>query len=161
MCAGAAVAAQLAVVAFGAAAPKAGALGDWNNGWACYLLGGRPVVAFSVLSSLTRIAAPEPLPTGRVVLRVQYRRGARPGGEVTVAVDDTVVTTGTLTEDLPFMWQIGGAGLLVGRDRGLPVCDDYDPPFPCTAGIRAVVLEAPSAPPREADTELAAALHHE
>ena len=35
-----------------------------------------------------------------------------------------------LARDLPFRWQIGGAGLCVGHDRGFPVCDDYEPPFP-------------------------------
>ena len=100
----------------------------------------------------TRATAPDPLAAGRAVVSVRYRRGTSPGGEVTLAVDDTVVAAETLTEDLPFMWQIGGAGLLVGRDRGLPVSDDYDPPFACTAGIRAVVLEAPSAPARATPT---------
>ncbi len=137
------------------------ALGDWNNGWACYLLDGRPVVAFSILGDPARVTAPDRLAAGRALVSVRYRRGTSPGGEVTLAVDDTVVAAETLTEDLPFMWQIGGAGLLVGRDRGLPVSDDYDPPFACTAGIRAVVLEAPSAPARDADAELAAALRHE
>jgi len=137
------------------------ALGDWNNGWACYLLDGRPVVAFSLLGAPARVAAPDPLGAGPHVVSVRYRRGADPGGEVTIGVDGADVATGALHDDLPFRWQIGGAGLLVGRDRGLPVSDDYEPPFPCTARIHAVVLEAPSAPPRDTDAELAAALRHE
>ena len=145
----------------GGAAGVLGALGDWNTGWACYLLDGRPVVAFSLLGAPTRVAAPEPLAAGRRVVTVRYERGAQPGGDLTITVDDALAATGTLTDHLPFRWQIGGAGLLVGRDRGLPVSDDYEPPFPCTARIRAVVLEVPSAPPRDADTELAAALRHE
>jgi arylsulfatase len=137
------------------------ALGDWNNGWACYLLDGRPVLAFSILSEPTRLAAPAPLPAGPTVLSVEYRMGSRPGGGLTMRVDDAVVAEGALADHLPFRWQIGGAGLLVGRDRGLPVTDEYDPPFPCTARIRAVILEVPSAPPRDTDAELAAALRHE
>ena len=137
------------------------ALGDWNNGWACYLLGGRPVVAFSLLGTPWRLAAPEPLAPGARVLTVEYRRGSSPGGPLELRVDGTVAADGTVPLDLPFRWQIGGAGLLIGRDRGFPVSDDYEPPFPCTAGPRWVLLEAPAAPPRDADADVAAALRHE
>ena len=137
------------------------ALGDWNNGWACYLLDGRPVVAFSLLGTPVRLAGPEPLPAGARTLTVEYRHGPTPGGPLQIRVDDAPVADGSVPLDLPFRWQIGGAGLLVGRDRGFPVSDDYEPPFPCTAGPRFVLLEAPAAPPRDADAEVAAALRHE
>ena len=112
-------------------------------------------------SAPSRLAAPEPLDAGPHVLSVEYRRGSGPGGPLVMKVDDVVVAEGTLTDHLPFRWQIGGAGLLVGRDRGLPVSDDYEPPFPCTARLHSVVLEEPSAPPRDADAEVVAALRHE
>ena len=48
-----------------------------------------------------------------------------------------VVAEGPLPRRLPMRWQIGGAGLLVGRDRGFPVCDDYQPPFAFTGTHRA------------------------
>jgi arylsulfatase len=35
-----------------------------------------------------------------------------------------------------------GEGLLIGRDRGLAVCDDYQPPFPFSGVLRRVVLES-------------------
>ena len=76
-------------------------------------------------------------------------------------VDDVVVAEGVVPADLPFRWQIGGAGLLVGRDRGFPVAAEYQPPFPCTANLDWVLLESPFAPPRDADAEVAAALRHE
>jgi arylsulfatase A-like enzyme len=137
------------------------ALGDWNNGWACYLLAGRPVMAFSLLGTPWRLAAPEPLAPGVRVLTVEYRRGSSPRGPLEQRVDGSGVADGTVPLDLPFRWQIGGAGLLIGRDRGFPVSDDYEPPFPCTAGPRWVLLEAPAAPPRDADADVAAALRHE
>ena len=137
------------------------ALGDWNNGWACYLLDGRPVVAFSVFGYHHRIAATTALTSGPRVVRVEYQRVAPAGGRLTVQVDGALVADGSLTMDLPFRWQIGGAGLLVGRDRGFPVCDDYDPPFPCTAPIRQLILEAGSNPPRDAAREVTTALRHE
>ena len=137
------------------------ALGDWNNGWACYLLQGAPVVAFSVFGYHHRIAAATVLAPGSHVVRVEYRRGASPGGTLTVRVDDAVVAEGALAADLPFRWQIGGAGLLVGRDRGFPVCDDYEPPFPCTATIRTLVLESGAVARRDAAHEVTTALRHE
>ncbi len=138
-----------------------GALGDWNNGWACYLLQGRPVVAFSLLGEPWRLTGPDRLATGDRVLTVEYRRGFSPGGALELRVDGTIVAEGTVPRDLPFRWQIGGAGLLIGRDRGFPVSDDYQPPFPCTAGPRWLLLEAPAAPPRDADVDVVAALRHE
>ena len=105
--------------------------------------------------------APEPLPAGTRTLTVEYRRGRTPGGPLAIRVDDSVVADGAVPLDLPFRWQIGGAGLLIGRDRGFPVSDDYTPPFPCTAGLRFVLLEGPTATPRGADTDVAAAMRHE
>ena len=137
------------------------ALGDWNNGWACYLLDGALVVAFSVFGYHHRFAAEAALTSGSRAVRVEYQRGANPGGTLTIRVDDTVVADGALTADLPFRWQIGGAGLLVGHDRGFPVCDDYEPPFPCTATIRTVILESGPAPRRDANHEVTTALRHE
>jgi arylsulfatase len=137
------------------------ALGDWSNGWSVYLLGGRPVVAFSLLGRPWRLAAAEPLAPGPRVLRVEYRRGGGPGGALTIRVDETVVAEGTLDADLPFRWQIGGAGLLVGRDRGFPVADDYEPPFPCTATLHSVVLEGPVRATTDARADVARALRHE
>ncbi len=52
-----------------------------------------------------------------------------------------------------------GAGMLVGRDRGLPVSHDYRPPFTFTGTLDRVELRSgrPSARP-ERDTELRAAV---
>jgi len=144
----------------GGAAGVLCAVGDWNNGWACYLLDGRPVVAFSLLGAPSRIAATEPLSPGARVLTVEYERTRPVGGTVRVAVDGAVVAEGQLPDNLPFRWQIGGAGMLVGRDRGLPVSEDYEPPFPCTATLESLVLEGGA--PRPVETaDVAAALRHE
>ena len=52
-----------------------------------------------------------------------------------------------------------GAGLLVGRDRGLPVSADYRPPFPFTGRLDRVELRSgrPTAGPDD-DTRLRAAV---
>ena len=37
-----------------------------------------------------------------------------------------------------------GGGMLIGRDRGLSLCDDYQPPFPFTATLQRVTIESHS-----------------
>jgi arylsulfatase len=136
------------------------ALGDWSNGWACYLLEGRPVMAFNILGELIRFAASEPITPGRRAIAAEYQ-WSRQGRTLTLAVDGVVVAAGPLQRRLPMRWQIGGAGLLVGRDRGFPVCDDYQPPFTFSGTIERLVIEVPALAPADAVQETAAALHRE
>ncbi|HYV60171.1 MAG TPA: arylsulfatase [Acidimicrobiia bacterium] len=137
------------------------ALGDWNNGWAWYLLDGRLVITFNVFGTPYRFGSSAVVPTGRHALDVEYRREQPAGGPVVLRVDDEVVAEGKLPVNLPFRWQIGGAGLLVGRDRGFPVCDDYEPPFPFTGTLGEIAFEIPSLRRRVPDEEIATALRHE
>jgi len=135
------------------------ALGDWSNGWAVYLLDGTPVAAFETLGTLTRVAAPTPLAAGRHTIVVEYR--GRRTRSLTLAVDGAAVAEVPFTAHMPFRWQIGGAGLLVGHDRGFPVCDDYQPPFPFGGTIARVVIECPTLAPPDVAQETIAALHRE
>jgi arylsulfatase len=123
------------------------ALGDWSNGWAWYLADGRPTVAFSLFGDLTVVASPAALGAGTRALGLEYDRSG--GGRVLrLSVDGDVVGEGELPGDLPFRWQIGGAGLLVGRDAGFPVCDDYAPPFAITVPFDGVTFEIPVLAPK-------------
>jgi len=136
------------------------ALGDWSNGWAWYLLEGKPVVAFNLMGEVFRYAAREPLAAGRHAMVVEYDWAGKTS-QMRLAVDGKVAAEGPFARRMPLRWQIGGAGLLVGRDRGFPVCDDYRPPFPFSGTIERVVLEVPALAPRDAVQETAAALHRE
>ena len=137
-------------------------LGDWSNGWACYLLDGRPVVAFALLGEVTRLAADAAVPPGAHTVVVAYQRAkGRPGGTITLAVDSTVVAEAELSRHLPFRWQIGGGGLLVGRAGGFPVVDDYTPPAPFTGTLDTLEIVVPALAPPDLRAELAAALRHE
>ena len=132
------------------------AQGDWINGWALYVRGGRPVYALSAYGEPYRIAADKPLPDGRSTLRLEYERSADGGGAVRLVVGDDVLGERKLPRDLPFVWQHGGAGLTIGYDRGFPVSDDYETPFPFTATLHEVVIETPAAgarPSRDAILE--------
>jgi arylsulfatase len=59
------------------------------------------------------------------------------------------------------VFQHGGTALVLGRDRGLPVSDDYEPPFPWTGTLHEVVVETgPAIEPALAE-RMRALLHHE
>ncbi len=136
------------------------ALGDWSNGWACYLLDGRPVIVFNILGELFRYAAEQPITAGRHAIVAEYH-WARAKSRMTLSVDGALVAEGPIPRRFPMRWQIGGAGVLVGRDRGFPVCDDYQPPFAFSGTIARVVIEVPALAPPDAVAETAAALHRE
>ncbi|HEX6312240.1 MAG TPA: arylsulfatase [Acidimicrobiia bacterium] len=137
------------------------ALGDWHNGWALYLLDGALVATFNVFGTAHRVATPGAVPAGRVTLGVDYRRRQPAGGPLALLVDGEVVHEGSLPADLPFRWQIGAAGMLLGRDRGFPVCDDYNPPFPFTGTLHELVLEIPTLEQRHPLEDIAEAMHRE
>jgi arylsulfatase len=139
------------------------ALGDWNNGWAWYLLGGQPVATFCLFGEPHRAASPVALDGGAHELGLRYERARAGGGPVTLLVDGAPVAEVVLPEDLPFRWQIGGAGLLIGRDAGFPVCDDYRTPFPFGGTIDTLVVESHSLAPRAgaAGEAVSQAVRHE
>ena len=135
-------------------------LGDWSNGWAFYLSDGIPVFSLSVPRAVFRLAGPRPLEAGPHSVTVAYDLGAD-GGTLTLTVDGEPAGSLPVTESLPLRWQIGGAGLLVGRSEGFPVEDGYRPPFPFTGTIERVRLEVPALMPPDPRTEIETALRHE
>ena len=76
-------------------------------------------------------------------------------------VDGETLATAPLPGHLPFRWQIGGGQLLVGRDAGFPVCDDYETPFPCTAELRTITFEIPMFAPHDPAEQITTALRSE
>jgi arylsulfatase len=139
------------------------ALGNWTNGCALYLLDGTLVHVFNGYGNVHRIAATERVPAGSHELAYRYSREG--GGHTGIlTIDGREVGRGTLPHDLPFRWQIGSAGLMIGRDRGFPVCDDYETPFPFTGTLLDVTFEIPTLAPKDdtaARAELGIALKSE
>jgi arylsulfatase len=136
------------------------AIGDLNEGWSFYLLDGHAVAVFSVFGHVVRVASPSPVGEGSHAVEVSYRPGEGFGGPLTLSVDGEVAATGALPMP-PFFAGLStaGVGMLVGRDHGLPFCDDYEPPFPFTATLRTLTIETlapPTAP--DARTDLTTAL---
>ena len=88
-----------------------------------------------------RVRADRPLEEGRHSAGCRLHRldGAT---RVEAVIDDTVVGSLVSPLTLPHVWQHGGTSLLLGRDRGLPVCDEYRPPFPWTGVLHSVTVES-------------------
>jgi len=134
------------------------ALGDRHGGWACYLLDGRPTAAFALLDGTIRVAAADPVSPGAHRVELRYEPGREP--RAVLAVDGADVAEAPLPGLLFFPnLSTAGAGLLVGRDRGIAVSDDYRPPYAFTGTLDRVELRSgrPGAGP-ERSTELRAAL---
>jgi arylsulfatase A-like enzyme len=149
---------------FSSSAPVEGVLcacGDWSNGWALYVLDGRPVATFNLFGSACTAASSSVVGAGSHLLTLTYERAPAGGGPFRLVLDDAVVGEGEVPHDLPFRWQIGGAGLLLGRDAGFPVCGDYAPPFAFTGELHDVTIDIPLFAPPDAAEHVLRALRHE
>lgn len=135
----------------GAVTGVVAALGDWNNGWALCLHEGRPVVHINLFGRAHDASASEPLNPGPHEIAVEYRRSRDGGGDVRLFCDDEPVAGFTLEDDLPFRWQIGGAGMRIGADAGLPVSSDYEVPATFTGSITGVELQSHALNPPDLD----------
>jgi arylsulfatase len=136
------------------------AIGDWNGGFALYVRDGRLVCGYSRGGDIHTVASGEPVPAGDHVVGVHYDPGASGGPAMTLLCDGEVIGDEQLPIPLPVVFQHGGTLMHLGRDAGLPVCHDYEVPFPWTGELRTVTVEAG---PVLADltAELRAAMHSE
>jgi len=66
-----------------------------------------------------------------------------------------------LPVNAPLVFQHGGTMLMLGYDRGLPVADDYEPPFPWTGVLHQVAIETGDGIPPSLHEQMRALLHHE
>jgi hypothetical protein len=119
------------------------AIGDHHGGWAFYLLDGKPVGTFALLTASARVAADAPLSPGRHDIGVRYEAGRN--ARVVLTVDGADVAESPLA-GMFFLPNLStpGVGMLIGRDRGLPVSKDYQPPFPFTGTLHRVELASES-----------------
>ncbi len=143
--------------------PAAGvlaAMGDWTGGFAFYVRDGRLAFVLNRAGDEARVESDVPVPSGHHRLSCVYTPGlAGPG--VGLFHDDELVAHAVLAVPAPMVFQHGGTVLMLGRDRGLPVCADYEPPFPWTGALHEVVLETGEGIPSSIVEEARALLHHE
>ena len=117
------------------------AIGDRNGGLAGYVVDGRLHVAVALPSGPLQLRSEQQLPAGRHLVGCVLRLESG-GVAIDAVVDDSVVATAATDHALPFIWQHGGTHLTLGYDRGLPVADDYQPPFPWNGALHAVHVQA-------------------
>jgi arylsulfatase len=116
------------------------------GGYGLYLRERKPVFVYNYLSlERTTVAAEEPLPTGKVQLKVDfaYQGGPKELGKaavVTMTVNGKNVAQGQLPRTIPATISIG-EGFDVGEDVGSPVDFTYKPPFKFTGTIDKVTIE--------------------
>ncbi|WP_052740873.1 hypothetical protein [Mycobacterium sp. UM_Kg1] len=117
------------------------AIGDRNGGLAAYAVDGLLHVAVALPSGTLQLRSEQPLPAGRHLIGCVLRLESG-GAAVDAVVDGTVVATAATDHSLPFIWQHGGTHLTLGYDRGLPVTDDYRPPFAWNGSLHVVHVQA-------------------
>lgn len=137
------------------------ALGDWNNGWVVRLDNGIPRANFVLFGDDAEVAGAVPLEPGDHEIALEYRRDAKGGGPMRLFIDGIAVGDGILKRDLPFRWQIGGAGLRIGHDEGFPVVDRYQIPATATFKITQLTIESHALNPPGPETDLHRIMHHE
>ena len=134
------------------------AMGDWTNGFAFYVRGGRLVFALNRAGDLRIVTGSRPVPAGPHALVCHYVPDAVNGPAVTLLHDDEVVASVSLDVAVPMFWQHGGTALSLGCDRGFPVCDDYEVPFAWNGVLHEVVVEVGRQMPPDPGVELRVAL---
>ena len=118
-------------------------------GWALYLLDGRLVVTFNLQGTPERLVASERPPAGTHKLELLHTEGSDANDHaISLALNGRAVGAMDLSDNLlAVQFRLGR--LMVGRDYGTPVGDDYRPPFPFTGHIRRVICEDLSQPEPE------------
>jgi arylsulfatase A-like enzyme len=137
-----------------------GAMGDWTGGFAFFVRDARLVFVLNRAGDEARIESDVRVPHGRHELSCVYTPGLE-GPGVGLFHDDELVAHTTLNVSAPLVFQHGGTMLMLGRDRGLPVCADYEPPFPWTGVLHQLVIETGDGIAPSLVEEMRALLHHE
>ena len=134
--------------------PKSGAngvivaAGSWFGGWSFYLRDGKPT-AYASASNLpgmqTRIEAPQALPAGDNTMRFVFEPDNGEGGALTIWDNGKKIAQGHVAHR-PVMMAGTTETFDIGRDRGVPVTDDYQNEGVFTGTIDKVVVDIKKPP---------------
>src|SRR5215813_543738 len=116
------------------------------GGYGLYVRQGKPTFVYNYLSlERTTIAATQPLPKGKVQLKVDFAYQGAPkelgkGAVVTLTANGAKVAEGKVPKTIPATISIQ-EGLDIGMDVGSPVDFTYTPPFRFTGTIERVTID--------------------
>jgi arylsulfatase len=122
--------------------------GSFLGGFSLYVQGGRLRHTYSFQGlKIDTIAAPEPLPTGKVNVRYEFTADTpgkmATGGVGRLFVNGAQVAEGRIEHTVPLRFS-GYAGMDIGRDNGIPVSPNYyyywKSPFPFAGRIEKVEI---------------------
>jgi arylsulfatase len=114
------------------------------NGWALYLLEGKPVFHYNLIGKYrSSIAGKEKLASGNHVIVVDFKYeggGMGKGGAVALTVDNKPAASGKLERTVPLLFSIDET-LDIGEDTGTPASEDYHVPFKFAGELKKVMIE--------------------
>jgi arylsulfatase A-like enzyme len=135
------------------------------GGHTLFLKDGRLTYVYNFLGEVEqKLIASHPTPTGKCVLGVRYKQGAKdadghtPLGDATLYINEEEVATLPHMKTQPATFSGVGEGICVGRDSAEPVCSDYQSPFSFRGGtIKEVIVDITGEPYRDIEREIARA----
>ncbi|MGH8984305.1 MAG: arylsulfatase [Acidimicrobiia bacterium] len=135
------------------------AQGSILGGYALFVRDGRLHYVHNFVGlEVHRVSSTVEMPTGDHVLAVRFTKTDEHAGTATLLVDGEPVGETVIPRFTPTRFSITGEGLCCGFDTGMPVVDDYRPPFRFTGTLHRVVVDVSGEPfvdPR-AEAELSA-----
>ncbi|HXP19077.1 MAG TPA: arylsulfatase [Streptosporangiaceae bacterium] len=130
------------------------ASGNQNSGLSLFVLGDRLVFDYNCFGEHHVAESARPVPTGRSVVGVRFRRTASGSGQATLVIDGAECGQA----DIPVvLFIISSIGVSVGYDDGSPVSDRYLAPFPFEGTLERVDIAILSARDAEAADQAAQA----
>jgi arylsulfatase A-like enzyme len=120
------------------------AFGDWNGGFALYVMESRLTFAFRPAGDLAMTVAHDELRSGDHILSVACLPQAD-GVDFALTCDGETVGRSTAHVAMPVAFQHGGTHLRIGFDNEFPIVEAYEPPFRWAGVIHHLTVEG-SAP---------------
>src|SRR5262249_50744306 len=120
--------------------------GGLVGGYGLYVRDGKPTFVYNYLAEdRFTFAGKEPLPKGKVQLKVDFAYDGKEGelckgGAVSMNVKGSKVGGGQLPKSIPIQISLG-EGMDIGEDVGSAVDFNYKPPFKFTGKIEKVTIE--------------------
>lgn len=123
------------------------AQGSVLGGYALFVLDGRLHYVHNFVGlEVHRVSSASEIPTGDHVLAFQFARTGEHAGTGTLLIDGEPVGETAIPRFTPTRFSITGEGLCCGFDTGMPVVDEYRPPFRFTGTLHRVVVDVSGEP---------------